>query len=195
MSTTLVVNPRDDTPFVAMAERLVADGVRSPGELQDRLRREYPDAVVRARELDGEAFTIWYVYRDGHWVSGAGGDRREADVSELENDLRATGEASPPMPPGWPRSRMRRPASRPTIRGWSSSAPRARRSPVAWSPRRLPKASWPPRRSRPTVGPPEFPAQTDVVDDHQTTDRAAPRRSGRTRRLGIRTSLDPSGTN
>ena len=71
MSTTLVVNPRDDTPFVTMAERLVADGVRSPNELQERLRREYPDAVVRARELDGEAFTIWYVYRDGHWVSGS----------------------------------------------------------------------------------------------------------------------------
>jgi hypothetical protein len=71
MSTTLVVNPRDDMPFVALAEGLVADGVRTPKELQDRLRREYPEAVVRARELDGEAFTIWYVYRDGHWVSGA----------------------------------------------------------------------------------------------------------------------------
>ncbi len=71
MATTLVVNPRDDTPFVALAEKLVADGVRSPSELQDRLRQEYPEAVVRARELDGEAFTIWYVYRDGHWVSGS----------------------------------------------------------------------------------------------------------------------------
>ncbi len=71
MSTTLVVNPRDDSPFVALAERLLADGVRSPGELQARLREEYPEAVVRARELDGEAFTIWYVYRDGHWVTGS----------------------------------------------------------------------------------------------------------------------------
>ena len=71
MSATLVVNPRDDTTFVALAEGLVADGARSPRELQDRLRREYPEAVVRARELDGEAFTIWYVYRDGHWVSGS----------------------------------------------------------------------------------------------------------------------------
>ena len=71
MSTTLVVNPRDDTAFVALAERLVADGMPSPSELQEHLRREYPDAVVRARELDGEAFTIWYVYRDGHWVSGS----------------------------------------------------------------------------------------------------------------------------
>lgn len=71
MSATLVVNPRDDTPFVALAESLVADGVHSPDELQERLRREYPEAVVRARELDGEAFTIWYVYRDGHWVTGS----------------------------------------------------------------------------------------------------------------------------
>jgi len=71
MSTTLVVNPREDTPFVTLAERLVADGVRSPDELQDRLRREYPEAVVRARDLDGEAFTIWYVYRDGHWITGS----------------------------------------------------------------------------------------------------------------------------
>ena len=73
MPTTIVVNPRDDTPFVALAEKLVADGARSTGELQEQLRREYPEAVVRARELDGEAFTIWYVYRDGHWVSGSGG--------------------------------------------------------------------------------------------------------------------------
>ena len=73
MPTTIVVNPRDDTPFVALAEKLVADGVRSPDDLQRELRREYPDAVVRARELDGEAFTIWYVYRDGHWVSGSRG--------------------------------------------------------------------------------------------------------------------------
>jgi hypothetical protein len=75
MSTTLVVNPRDDMPFVALAERLVADGVRSPDELQDGLRREYREAVVRARELDGEAFTIWYVYRDGHWISASEGPK------------------------------------------------------------------------------------------------------------------------
>ena len=71
MPTTLVVNPREDSPFVALAERLVADGVQSPDELQARLRQEYPDTVVRARELDGEAFSIWYVYRDGHWVSAS----------------------------------------------------------------------------------------------------------------------------
>jgi hypothetical protein len=69
VSTTLVVNPRSDTVFVALAERVVADGIPSPEDLQQRLRQEYPDAVVRARELTGESFTIWYVYRDGYWVS------------------------------------------------------------------------------------------------------------------------------
>ena len=35
MSTTLVVNPRDDMPFVPLAERLVADGVRDPQRASD----------------------------------------------------------------------------------------------------------------------------------------------------------------
>ncbi len=73
MSTTLVLNPRDDGRFVALAEALASDGADTPLELQERLRRDYPEAVVRARELTGEAFTIWYVYRDGHWVPGLAG--------------------------------------------------------------------------------------------------------------------------
>ena len=68
MPTTLVLNPRDDARFVALAERTVADGVKSPFDLQARLRQDYPNAVVRARDLDGEALSIWYVYRDGHWT-------------------------------------------------------------------------------------------------------------------------------
>ncbi len=68
MSPTLVLNPRQDTDFVAVAEATVSEGVTSPSELQEQLRRTYPNAVVRARELNGEAFTIWYVYRDGHWI-------------------------------------------------------------------------------------------------------------------------------
>src|SRR5467141_1872990 len=70
VSTNLVLNPRDDARFVALAEALASNGVGTPRELQDRLRRDYPNAVVRARELTGEAFTIWYVYRDGHWIPG-----------------------------------------------------------------------------------------------------------------------------
>lgn len=70
MSTTLVLNPRHDIDFVMLAEATMAEGIDSPGELQERLRPQYPHIVVRARELTGEAFTIWYVYRDGHWIPG-----------------------------------------------------------------------------------------------------------------------------
>lgn len=68
MSPTLVLNPRHDADFVAVAEAILGEQVDSPNELQERLRRTYPKAVVRARELNGEAMTIWYVYRDGHWI-------------------------------------------------------------------------------------------------------------------------------
>jgi hypothetical protein len=78
VATTLVLNPRDEARFVELAEATVADGVGSPVELQARLRQDYPHAVVRARELDGEALSIWYVYRDGHWIpSGNGAAERE----------------------------------------------------------------------------------------------------------------------
>ena len=70
LSTTLILNPRDDAPFAALAEQLVSEGVGTAAELQQRLQAAYPKAVVRARELTGEPFTIWYVYRDGHWISG-----------------------------------------------------------------------------------------------------------------------------
>ena len=70
MSTTLVLNPRHDSEFVTFAEAAMSAGVAWPGALQVRLRQRYPHAVVRARELNGEAFTIWYVYREGHWIPG-----------------------------------------------------------------------------------------------------------------------------
>ncbi len=67
MSRTLIVNPRDDAAFVDYVET-ADDGTGSPAELQSRLRERYPEAVVRARDLDGELHKIWYVYRDGHWT-------------------------------------------------------------------------------------------------------------------------------
>lgn len=70
MSPTLVLNPRHDTDFVTLAESIVSEGIGSPGELEERLRQRYPNVLVRARELYGEVFTIWYVYRDGHWIPG-----------------------------------------------------------------------------------------------------------------------------
>ena len=62
------VNPRSDERFAGIVELLVEEGADSPADLQARLRRWYPDAVVRERDLALEA-PSWYVYRDGHWVS------------------------------------------------------------------------------------------------------------------------------
>jgi hypothetical protein len=70
VSPTLVLNPRHDTDFMTLAEAIMSGGIESPGQLQERLRQTYPNVIVRARDLNGEAFTIWYVYRDGHWISG-----------------------------------------------------------------------------------------------------------------------------
>jgi len=66
----LAINPRHDQAFVAAAEALLDDGMRSLTRFQDVLRRRFPDAFVRARDLSGERGAVWYVFRDGHWVSG-----------------------------------------------------------------------------------------------------------------------------
>jgi hypothetical protein len=65
---TLVLNPADDEEFRSAANHLVESGFVEPTVLQDRLRARWPGAIVRQRELAGERFQIWYVYRDGHWV-------------------------------------------------------------------------------------------------------------------------------
>lgn len=68
----LILNPRDDAGFTDLAEALVAEGIATAGALQARLRERFPAAAVRPRELSSEQITVWYVYRDGHWVSGQG---------------------------------------------------------------------------------------------------------------------------
>ena len=65
---TLVLNPPDDEEFGSYAMGLVEGGVVAPEALEDGLRRRYPAAIVRPRELAGERAEIWYVYRDGRWV-------------------------------------------------------------------------------------------------------------------------------
>ena len=65
---TLITNPAGDVAFGDHAEELVK-GIQSVAEFQRVLRREYPRAVVRARDLAGERPIVWYVYRDGHWVA------------------------------------------------------------------------------------------------------------------------------
>ena len=65
---SLVTNPAGDRDFIAAADAALREG-RSVGEFQQLLRRQYPRAVVRARDLSGERPIVWYVYREGRWVA------------------------------------------------------------------------------------------------------------------------------
>jgi hypothetical protein len=65
---TLVINPSDDVAFRDLAEGALQEG-QSTQELEEILRRGYPRAVVRARDLAGERRVVWYLYREGHWVA------------------------------------------------------------------------------------------------------------------------------
>jgi hypothetical protein len=69
---TLILNPADDDTFRRSAEQLVEDGIDVPAILEEALRRRWPSALVRPRELAGERLPVWYVYRDGHWVRPGG---------------------------------------------------------------------------------------------------------------------------
>jgi hypothetical protein len=86
MKPILVMNPARDAIFAAFAQILVDHGAASIEDLERRLRTVYPGAAVHARELAGETFVIWYVYRDGHWVDAP----TVADkTGGLENDGRS----------------------------------------------------------------------------------------------------------
>jgi hypothetical protein len=65
----LVINPRTDAEFASFARKSLDghDGV-DPAALERRLRERYPDATVHVRSLSGEPMTVWYLYRDGHWM-------------------------------------------------------------------------------------------------------------------------------
>ncbi|HET9456113.1 MAG TPA: hypothetical protein VFO78_02135 [Candidatus Limnocylindrales bacterium] len=69
MQPTLITNPADDRAFQEAAEAEVAAGAATAEELQARLRGRYSRAVVHARELAGERILVWYVYREGRWIS------------------------------------------------------------------------------------------------------------------------------
>lgn len=69
----LMLNPSDDLAFDHTVRELSADVTLRPQELERALRRHYPDAVVRGRELSGETLDVWYVYRDGHWTPRSNG--------------------------------------------------------------------------------------------------------------------------
>jgi hypothetical protein len=69
-SPTVIINPRDDLRFAEFVNRSLLTAVESPDALERLLRERYPRAVVRRRGLAGEQIEVWYVYREGRWVSG-----------------------------------------------------------------------------------------------------------------------------
>ncbi|HEX5827754.1 MAG TPA: hypothetical protein VFY23_09560 [Candidatus Limnocylindrales bacterium] len=75
MSTrpVLILNPRDDADFMDVAQSFVDRGAAGPEDLQRLLRDRYPRAAVRPRDLSSEQTSVWYVYRDGHWVPSTRG--------------------------------------------------------------------------------------------------------------------------
>ena len=64
------MNPADDLHLAAQAREIVRSGATLK-ELRERLHADYPSLVVHRRELSGEDHETWYVYREGHWISGA----------------------------------------------------------------------------------------------------------------------------
>jgi hypothetical protein len=67
----VVANPPGDRVFRNMIDAFLMSGGGPPAKLEEALRTMYPEAVVRPRELSGETFDVWYVYRDGHWIRSA----------------------------------------------------------------------------------------------------------------------------
>jgi hypothetical protein len=63
----LLLNPSSDYGFRQLVHSVMGM-VDDPAALQTMLRLRYPLAVVRARELSGERYKSWYVYRDGRWT-------------------------------------------------------------------------------------------------------------------------------
>ena len=68
MRPILILNPRSHARFGEFVSELMAGAVGEPSELQAGLRAEFPDAIVRRRELSSESTEVWYVYRDGRWT-------------------------------------------------------------------------------------------------------------------------------
>jgi PAS domain-containing protein len=59
--------PSTDAAFRRQVEHISGEEPhQAPEELQARLRRLFPRALVRSRDISGEP-SAWYVYRDGSW--------------------------------------------------------------------------------------------------------------------------------
>jgi hypothetical protein len=69
MRPILATFPTSDPAFRDAAAACLERFAGPPESFQALLRRRYPRAVVRPRDLSGEVMSVWYVYRDGVWTS------------------------------------------------------------------------------------------------------------------------------
>ena len=68
MRPILLVNPRNDAEFAAVARELLDASPEADADaLEVLLREQYPTATVHVRSLSNEPAIVWYLYRDGHW--------------------------------------------------------------------------------------------------------------------------------
>jgi hypothetical protein len=71
----LIVNPASDVELAGLARRLTTERTWTPETLQAELRLTFPKVVVHSRDLSGETTQVWYVYREGRWISSEPPDR------------------------------------------------------------------------------------------------------------------------
>lgn len=68
----IITIPTNDLAFAKIVHRVFRSAASSnAGTLERRLRRTFPRAIVRIREISGDP--AWYVYRDGGWRSSLSG--------------------------------------------------------------------------------------------------------------------------
>jgi hypothetical protein len=96
----ITINPATDRLF-ASAVRRAAAASRSLSELEERLRRRFPQVRVRSQVGDGRGLSTWFVYRDGCWTS----DRPLAAVPIRTERATAPLRARPSLPGSLVRSR------------------------------------------------------------------------------------------
>lgn len=72
MPVTLLINPASDHAFAVAAESLLRNDGATIDGFERALRARYPNARVHARNVSGEQDVMWYVYREGRWVTRSG---------------------------------------------------------------------------------------------------------------------------
>ena len=67
----IVTIPSADVTFARTAAEAMDVARGSSRTFEAMLRRHYPAAIVRRRDISDEYETVWYVYRDGWALHGA----------------------------------------------------------------------------------------------------------------------------